>query len=110
MWKPSFVLLVRHGASKVLSAVYRYGTPPSLSALKALLDEDERQQEWQKYMADVGYRMIRLWSKGTTIKPYGEIVQPQKKMTDSRSKKEIADDLIARRRRRRGEVKNSETV
>ena len=103
MLKPSFVLLVRHGASKVLSAVYRYGTPPSLSALKALLDEDERQQEWQKYMADVGYRMIRLWSKGTTIKPYGEIVQPQKKM-------EIADDLIARRRRRRREVKNFETV
>ena len=111
MWKPSFVLVARHGASKILAATYRYGAPPTISALAALLDEDAKQQAWQIYVADASCYMVKLWAKKSKLPFYSELIRKPQKKEDSRSGQEIVDDLVLRRRRkRRVEVSNTETV
>lgn len=101
MWRLSFALALRHGASKVLSAVYRYGAPPTLSALSALLDVDAKEQEWKTYVADVGCILVKLWSKNAKIRPYSEMTGKYRNANDSRSSQDIIDDMIARRKKKR---------
>lgn len=75
------------------------------------MGEDERQQNWQTYVADVGCYLVRLWSKNSKLPFYSDLTKGESKKADSRSGQEIVDDLLMRRRRRRRvEVKNSETV
>lgn len=82
-----------------------------MDALAAIVEEDERQQGWQTYVADVGCMLVKLWSKKSKLPFYSETVKPKTAKTDSRSKQEIVDDMVSRRRkRRRMEVIPSETV
>ena len=55
--------------------------------------------------------MVKLWAKKSKLSFYSELIRKPQKKEDSRSGKEIVDDLVLRRRRkRRVEVSNTETV
>lgn len=55
--------------------------------------------------------MVKLWAKKSKLPFYSELIRKPKKKEDSRSGQEIVDDLVLRRRRkRRVEVSNTETV
>ena len=100
MWKPSFALVRRFGASKIVAAVYRHGSPPSLYALWALMREDQEQRKWQSYMADMACAIAKKLNPKAAI-PFWSDMQKKKAVNDSRSGKEIVDDLIAKRRRKK---------
>lgn len=100
MWKPSFALVRKFGANKIVAAVYRHGSPPSLYALAALLKEDHEQQKWQSYMADICCAIAKRLSPKSPF-PFWSDLEKKKSAKDSRSGREIVDDLIAKRRRKK---------
>lgn len=88
-----------------MSTLYRYGTPPTLSALAALIDEDAQQDAWRMYVADMSCRLTRVMSAGKHKPPYySELHQPGSRRTDSRTGQEIVDSIISRRRKSRAGV------
>lgn len=114
IWAACFVLVKRYGPSKVRSTVYRYGAPPCMAAIASLLEEDQKQEMWQTYVADMSCRMVHAWSKKCKIPYYSEIVgkaKPARK--DSRTGQEIVDNIIKKRRmkqRRREVARNNEAI
>lgn len=97
---PSFALVTRHGASKVTSAIWQYGMPPSLSALKGLLEEQEKAQRWQAYMADALCHVIKMLNPKSKM-PYYTDLDKSGRNTDSRSGREILEDVKNRLKQRR---------
>lgn len=75
------------------ATLYRYGTPPSVRALYALMDEDAKHERWETYIADMLCINARLKSrKGSSIPMYSDIVGNRTR-TDSRTGQEICDSV-----------------
>lgn len=91
----------RFGANKIMAAVYRYGAPPSINALSALLAEDEKLQQWRTYMADMSCGMIHRWSKKSTVPFFSDMKKKVAGKKDDRTGREIVDDLRAEWRKRK---------
>lgn len=73
-----------------------------MGALKAILADDERQEEWRRYVADMVCIVAKRLS-GKKFNPplYSEIADTDAARTDSRSGQEIVDSIAAKIRRRR---------
>lgn len=102
----------RHGANKILAAVYRNGPPPSIGALAALLDEDDQQELWERYVADAACSIIKLWAKKSRIPYYSDIVRRRETPYDSRSGRELVDSVRKKWRKKRAaqEVTKNDAV
>lgn len=81
------------------AAVYMYGPPPTLCALRGLLKEQEKQEEWQAYMADCSCLILKAWKPKSSMPLYTDIIAPER--NDSRSGQQIVNDIISSRRRKR---------
>jgi cell division inhibitor SulA len=92
---------VKYGADNVLSAVYRYGAPPTIRALDALLKTEKQQRGWQSYIADVNCLLYRSWVKKSKLPLYSEMIKGSNNKVDSRSGQEIVNELIAKCRKRK---------
>lgn len=95
-----FALIRKHGPNKVVSAVYRYGAPPTLKALMAAIETEEEQSLWQTYTANALCRMVHAWSKNSKLPYYSDLIKPKDSRTDSRSGAEIKADIVKSRRRK----------
>lgn len=98
-----------HGADAVLAALYKYGTPPTMAMLSGLLETQAEQREWQTYMGDMTGSLVRaLYGKNASRIPlYSDIMKKKNTVTDTRSGKEIVEDLAAKLRKRK-EKRNHE--
>lgn len=74
--------------------VYTHGAPPTMSALMALALENQRQEIWQTYMAEICWAITRLWSKEQVMLRYTEIMPSRERDTDTRTAEEIKTDLV----------------
>ena len=108
MYSLSFALVRKYRPNKILAALYRYGAPPTVEALAALLEDDLEQKNWQMYVADMSCAMVKRLSKKASFPFYSDLVKRSNNITDSRSGQEIVNDLIARRRKKklRGGITN----
>lgn len=99
------IAIRKYGADRVIAALHRYGTPPTMSALSSLLAVQEEQREWEIYMADMTAAIVRaLVGKPAEKLPfYSDMVK--KTYTDSRSGKQIVEDIIAKLKKRKGNRK-----
>lgn len=95
-----FALIRKVGPNKVVSAVYRYGAPPTLGALVAAIETEEEQSLWQTYTANALCRMVHAWSKNSKLPYYSDLIKPKGSRTDSRSGAEIKADIVKSRRRK----------
>lgn len=76
--------------------MYRYGAPPSVRSLTALLMEEAKKDRWETYVADMLCLNARLKArKGSTIPMYSEIVG-MRSQRDTRTGQEIIDSLAAK--------------
>lgn len=106
-----FVLVRKYGPNKIKAAVYRYGAPPTIEALAALLDEDMHHEVWQTYVADASCKLVHLWSKNCKLPYYSSLTKEKRSVTDKRTGQEIVDSIVKRRRnKRRKEAEKNETV
>ena len=79
--------------------LYKHGAPPAMSALVALALENQREEIWQAYMAEIVWAMTRLWAKEPVMPRYSEIVPPRSRATDDRTAEEIKRDLVRQLRK-----------
>ena len=93
--------MCKHGPDRVISTHLRYA-PPNINALKAILADDERQEEWRRYVADMVCIVAKRLS-GKKFNPplYSDLVGTNLVRTDSRSGQEIVDSIAAKIRRKR---------
>ena len=103
-----FALALRHGANKILSAIWMYGAPPNIRVLRAFLQEQERQEAWRVYMADMTCSVFNVLRPKARMPYYSELVS--KKHQDSRTSQEIIDgfkkELLKRKDAREVKKKN----
>lgn len=64
------------------------------------MQEDHEQQKWQSYMANMAYAIAKKLNPKVAI-PFWNDLNKKKAVNDSRNGKEIVDDLIAKRRRKK---------
>lgn len=88
-------------ADDVLSVIYRYGPPRSVRMLAAVLSDEAERREWETYVADMLWFNARKGLKNWQVRPYGETHNRRKAANDSRSGREIVQDLVRRRKARR---------
>ena len=95
--------IVQYGLDRVLNALYRFGPPPIMRMLPALLDVEAEQQGWQIYMAEMNAALVRaMYGKSASdLPPYSNLIKTRHKQTDSRSADKIISDLIASRKKRK---------
>lgn len=74
---------------------------PTLDALGAILREDDRQEKWQTYVADMACLIVKRLSRKFEMPLYSAIDKPKENRTDSRSGAEIVQSIIEKRRRKR---------
>ena len=90
-----------------------YGAPPSIGALKAYFAEQERQEAWRAYMADMTCSVFRVLRPKSQMPFYSDIIRKMDAPKDSRTGHEIVQDLAKKLRKRKAarEVKKqNETV
>lgn len=92
---------MRHGANKVLATLYRYGPPPTVDALAALMGEDAEMGKWREYMAEMSGLIAKRLVAKVDIPLYSALMGRRQQQTDTRSGQEIVDSIIARRRNRK---------
>ena len=95
--------IANYGIEHVLYALYRYGVPPTMKMLSALLDVEAEQEGWQIYMAEMSVALVRaIYGKSASdLPPYSNLIKTRHKQTDSRSADKIISDLIASRKKRK---------
>lgn len=112
--RASFALAVRYGASKIRSALYRYGAPPHLSALAGLLEDEDRKEQRETYIADMAWLIFKTSSpaaRKSKVPMYSSLVHDI--VSDIRTGREIFEgvrDIFRRRKDAREVRKNGETV
>lgn len=82
----------------MLAAVYRYGAPPSIDALSALLEKEAEEKNLSEYLALVGWSIGKYLYRDHFIPSYADM---SKKVTDNRSGAQIVDDLAEKLRKRK---------
>lgn len=80
------------GATSVTAAVYRYGAPPAMHTLAALLHEEAERSAWRSYMADMAWMIARIGYRDQ-LPRYSDIVHKSDEPKDDRSAEEIIEDL-----------------
>jgi hypothetical protein len=68
-----------------------YGAPPNIGVLRAFLQEQESQEAWRMYMADMTCSVFKALRPKARMPYYSELVS--KKHQDSRSSQEIIDGV-----------------
>lgn len=84
----------------MLATMYRWGAPPSVDALEALMIVEAEQADWRTYMADMVCKIATKVSRGQ-LPYYSQLAKRGAPKTDSRTGQEIVDSIIARRRNKR---------
>lgn len=85
-----------------MSAVCKHHIP-TVGALRAVLGENDRQERWQEYVADMSCLMVKRLSRKFDVPLYSTMNRRTPARKDSRSGQEIVDDVIAKWRRRRAD-------
>lgn len=91
---------MRHGADQVIAQACK-NTVPSVRALEAILSDGERHEKWQEYVADMTWLIAKRLNKNLRAPAYSDISRRGVNRVDSRSKEEIVQNIIARRRKKR---------
>ena len=60
---------------RLLSAVYRYGPPPSVHALESLLAQESQALGWRHYVAEMSWLTARSVHGGGTVPRYSHLLR-----------------------------------
>ena len=101
---------MKHGPNKVKATVYRYGSPPTISALAALMDDEAERAFWRTYMADTNCRVIHMFSKDSKLPYFSNLVNKRTAREDNRTGREILEYVKNEVKKRRKEGAKNETV
>lgn len=88
-----------YGYEALISALYRYGAPPELFALHALLKGETEKKFCREYTAQMLYMTVRALYPGANVPNYMAMVSPQ--TADNRTGDEIVADMIKKLKDRR---------
>ena len=75
-----------------MAALYRYGAPPAMACLSALLNVQSREQAWQTYMATMEWCIARTLYKDFPVPSYSELTE--EKQVDNRTAEEIKGEVL----------------
>lgn len=91
----------QHGVTPVLSALYKYGVPPTIRAISAFLDEEAERQRWEIYVADTCAALLRavVGKNCPKFPSYSDLIK--KTPQDNRSGKEILESIKNTLKRRK---------
>lgn len=74
--------------------MYRYGPPPTLGALCAVIEQDMMQRVWRDYTANAVWSIARTMYKEYPMPSFTEFIEQGSKPRDERTGQQIIDDLI----------------
>ena len=85
-----------HGPDRIPGILYRYGAPPTMQALSALLCEQEKEEAWEVYTASLLWVAAKAWYKDFPYPNYIDLITGKVAPPDNRSAEEIIEDLFAK--------------
>ena len=95
MMQPDFRVILRAvGPKRVLQVLYRYGAPPSMAALEAVLLQEMNERSWRQYMADAALLTAAAVSGQKKLNRYQEFGMDAPVKTVSRSGIQIMNDIL----------------
>ena len=72
--------------------MYRYGAPPAMSFLAAMLHEQSRERAWQDYVATMGWCIARTMYKDFPVPSFYDLTED--KPEDNRTAEEIKAEVL----------------
>ena len=75
-----------------MAAVWMYGPPPSIKALRGFFQMQRDEERWQEYMADMTWALVKAVKPKFGGKMYSAIVHKDR-VQDSRTGQEIVDGV-----------------
>ena len=88
-----FYLLRSFGSRRVSAALYAHGRPPRMSALAALLVEQERQEAREIYTGNVLWALLHMFGKDVQMPSLSELMH-EERVKDNRTGAEIVRDVL----------------
>jgi len=81
-----------------MAVLYSYGMPPSIQALAAFLEEQERSEAREIYTGNMIWTLLRVVGKNIQIPSLSELMH-EEYVQDHRTGHEIMQDLIVKLKR-----------